>query len=255
MENKIKWITGVDFDSQGHLTITYNTIDSTTGQHETFTNTGNQIRWIHGVTLGSDGKFKVEYNTINRIEGTTPIYDSYNTTLKWPQTISINTDYTDYGDPNTYRGEGFGDQKLRVNYTTGNPEEIGHPINYIMKTVITDDHHLIVLYSDPNKRQYFIDHGMAYQFSYSGQGNVPYTSNGYAGWLDLGSIYSDSGILIGKNILLSDIQAYYTLGSTAPTQAQIIAYLNHKHENGLSGDFLNQKLITVGDEGDDKFFY
>lgn len=79
----------------------------------------------------------------------------------YPRNLSINTGET----------EGSGNQKVKVTYTDGTTEDIGNPLNYIIKTACNQDTawHLYVLYADPEKR-----------------GSITY--DGRNDWLDLGYI-------------------------------------------------------------------
>lgn len=124
-----------------------------------------------------------------------------------------------------------------------------------MQTHITEDRHLVVLYSDPEKRNGFMNpnHPTAYDFGH-GTGNYEY--NGYTGWYDLGSIYAESGVLVGLNIDPTTIDD--NLLPDEPTQEQVIAYLNdpeHGHPGGLEGLDLKGKIVTVGIPGGEKSFY
>jgi hypothetical protein len=88
-----------------------------------------------------------------------------------------------------------------------------------MRIDITKDHHLVMLYSDPAKRQSVIDAGRNY------------THDGRNDWLDLGSVYSYSGIYVGKNYNIIETPEMSNV-STA------ITYLNQEYPNGLTGDYL-----------------
>ena len=153
LDNKIKWVTQTTLGTDGTLTFTYN--DSTT---ETFS---QQIQWISSVTLDETGVFTVKYNN-----GT----EDYTTTIRWPVSISVDTGEV----------EGDGTQKINVSYSDGTTETIGNPINYIMETAISNDFHLLVLYSDPEKR-----------------GGVTYEDR--SDWTDLGYIGQGTvGAVVGK---------------------------------------------------------
>lgn len=224
--NAIQWVTEVEFDEHGNVIVKYNT-----GSSDTYE---NQIKWIQNVTLNdTTGVFTVTYAQT----GISP----FQTTLKWPTDLEIVTTNGPQGE------EGTGSQKVKVTYTTGDTAEIGQPLNYIITTKITNDKHLIVLYSDPAKRQALISANKAY---YVG-GQNPYRIDGYDGWLDLGAIYTDSGILIGLDIdpgIVPTQEEY-------PSQSDIISYLNQQYPSGLTGPGVNGKIVTIGAEGQDKAFY
>ena len=154
LNNKIKWITQSILSADGTLTFTYN--DGTSDIYN------NQLQWITDITLSDTGVFTIKYNN-----GTEDFVKS----LRWPTSITVNT-----GEE-----EGEGDQKINISYIDGTQEQIGNPINYIMKTAISSDYHLLVLYSDPVKRQSIKDQGLNatyenrddwYDLGYIGQGTV-----------------------------------------------------------------------------------
>ena len=236
--NTIKWVTGVSFNPNGNIVVNYNT-----GSPDVYE---DQVKWIQNVSLdNSTGIFKIQYNQN---------IPDYTTRLKWPKNVSIVTQ----SDMN--QRQGMGSQKVKIDYTTGESEEIGQPLNYIMRSMITpNDRHLIVLYADPAKRASIVANHQAYNFG----GADPYTDKydglGYTGWLDLGSVYTDTGILIGLNLSFEDIptqQVPEQQGEIAmPTQEEIIGYLNFTYPNGLYGANMTGKIVTVGQQGSDKFFY
>lgn len=125
LNQKIKWITDVELSNDGTLTVTYN--DKTT---DIFT---RAIKWITDISLTDAGVFTVKYN--NGIP-------DFTKTLKWPTNITIDTGEI----------EGSGTQKFSVEYNDGSKADLGNPINYIMRTAIDDEYHLLVLYSDPVRR-------------------------------------------------------------------------------------------------------
>ena len=175
------------------------------------------LDWITGLTIDNDGTVKVQH--INKSE------DILTTKIKWPTSIAVNTGET----------EGTGNQKINVTYNDNTNVDIGNPINYIMQTVV-DNGHLLCLYSDPRRRQDIINKG------------ENYTYNGRNDWHDLGVIISNSGILIGKYY---DTATYPQLNSISNT----IAYLTQEYPNGLIGEQLDGKIVTVGSQTGDKEFY
>ena len=121
----MKWIRSLSLTADGTLIINYNT-----GEIQSITN--NKIKWINSVSTENGRTLVFTYN-----DDTT---DSVNLTL--PNNISINT-----GDI-----EGEGNQKIKVDWTNGDSQDIGNPINYIMQAAIDDNQHLLVRYSDPTRR-------------------------------------------------------------------------------------------------------
>ena len=236
-------LTNINLSTDGRLTFTYNTkindeyetlvlnqrikwINSirfsqgnlTVVYNDNSTQTvASGIKWISNVSLNNQtGIFKIQYND----SGTS----DYTTNLQWPTEMSVNTGFS-------------GNQKLHVRYTpdaSGNPREsdIGEPINYILATKITEsDHHLIILQSDPIKRA-------AGPLYHNGQ-----EIDGYTNWTDLGSVVSDrDGVLVGLNLTWEETD-------------DAITYLNTTYPNGLQGTFLKDKIVTVGSENQNKFFF
>lgn len=127
--------------------------------------------------------------------------------------------------------------KITVTNSSGVTSDLSPEINYIQEAVVTEDYHLIIFYSSPSYRE----------------AHKNYTYQGSDEWIDYGSIRRDIGILIGKNILLSTIATY--LSVQTPTRAQIISYLNTVYPNGLTGEQLEEKLVSVGNENEEKEVY
>lgn len=121
----MKWITSLSLAADGTLTINYNT-----GESQSITN--NKIKWINSVSTVNGRTLIFTYND----DTTTSIG------LTLPNDISINTGNT----------EGEGNQKIKIDWTNGNTQDIGNPINYIMETAIDNNQHLLVRYSDPIRR-------------------------------------------------------------------------------------------------------
>lgn len=229
-ENAVKWVSSVEFNDDGDVIVHYNN-----GTNDTYE---NEIKWIEDVTLTQNGVFTVSYAQEN--------IEDYSTQLTWPRSLAVNTGSS----------QGTNSQKLVVTYNTGSTEEIGNPINYIMKTRITSDNHLIVLYSSPNKRNSVIADGKAYM-----AGDQPAIIDNFQGWLDLGSIKAYNGILTGLNITKETLEEAGI--SDITVFADVINYLNTQYPYGLGrntqGITINSelldKLITVGDSDASKYFY
>lgn len=132
--------------------------------------------------------------------------------------------------------EGEGSQKLMVTYSNSDEAKtIGNPINYIMKTAITEDYHLLILHSDPAKRAEIVAAGKG--FTYDGRDD----------WQDLGSVKDENGIFIGLNYDTADYPDLTTLVAT-------LEFLNAQHPNGLTGN-LQGGVVTVGADDESKAFY
>lgn len=234
----IKWIDKAEYSNEtGKFVITYNTSEvfETTLDYVkdiavdedgtiTFDYTDSEskslnqiIKWIKEVNLDTDtGHLIITYNTKDE-QGKNTFYE---TDLKILKKINVNEET----------------QKLEVTYSTGEVELIGEPLNYIMKTAVSSDYHLLILHSDPAKRQAIIDAGENY--SYDGRND----------WQDMGAIKDYDGLLIGMNISTIDVP---TIG----TKEGAVEYLNTTYPNGLTANGLNGKIVTVGETEDEKSFY
>ena len=102
-----------------------------------------------------------------------------------------------------------------------------------MKADITSDNHLVLLHSDPKRRQSFIANG---------DNKIWKNRND---WQDLGSVKDDDGILIGLNFNLEDYP------SQLGTIENCIAFLNKKYPSGLP----TGKIVTIGNSNTNKSFY
>lgn len=234
LNEKIRWIDQIELAANGTIKVVYNTGETTSFD--------KMIQWITKVQLDADGHFKVEYNneasayetnlvwissidladdgTIKFIEnnGTEHKHEKY---LKHISNISVNTE---------------GNQKLHIVYNTGDEEDIGDPLNYIVETVICpDDFHLLVYYSDPALRQQIVNEGKNH------------TYNGKNDWFDLGAIKDEDGILIGLNIDENDVVNF--------EPSTVINYLNQTYPNGLVNAGMVGKIATAGRPNDIKRFY
>ena len=167
---QIPWVTNASLDDKGHFYISYNN-DKVRALDKT-------LRWIDECQISEDGTITFYYCTDEEAAR----YDKY---LKWVDDIKINT-----GDI-----EGAGNQKMTVTYNTGETQEIGNSLNYIIETVVTDAEmidkynltnvkpfHLLVLYADPARR-----------------GDISYPSIEFNkvrnDWKDLGYIRGEAGVL------------------------------------------------------------
>ena len=141
--------------------------------------------------------------------------------------VKINTK-----NPTESGEEGSGNQKLAIKLNNETEyREIGGPINYIMKTAVSEDNHLLALYSDPERRKQVIAN------------NEYATYNGRNDWHDLGPI--EGGVLIGAHFDTNKA-AYETLIDIN----KAIEFLNTTYPTGLNG-----KIVTVGTGNQNKMFY
>ena len=194
-------------EDDGTLTIKY------TNQEDTIFS--NMVKWIDSITIKLNGDIETIYNT-----GETATQKA---AIVFPQKILF-----DKGD---YEGEGT--QTIKVQYSNTKKEVISPPINYIMKADITSDNHLVLLHSDPKRRQSFIANG---------DNKIWKNRND---WQDLGSVKDDDGILIGLNFNLEDYP------SQLGTIENCIAFLNKKYPSGLP----TGKIVTIGSSNTNKSFY
>ena len=127
------------------------------------------------------------------------------------------------------------------------------PIDSVYDMQITSDHHLVVLFTSTLTRDKIRTAGKTYS---NGAALVsPRDGKSYSNWLDLGSVFTDSGILIGLNLNNTDFDMSVEQFSQL-TVSEIITRLNDLYASGLDGDdHLNGKIITVGIPGEKKEFY
>lgn len=127
------------------------------------------------------------------------------------------------------------------------------PIDSVYDMQITSDHHLVVLFTSTLTRDKIRTAGKTYS---NGTALVsPRDGKSYSNWLDLGSVFTDSGILIGLNLDNTDFDMSVEQFSQL-TVSEIITRLNNLYASGLDGDdHLNGKIITVGIPGEKKEFY
>lgn len=202
-----KVIKQISLADNGTLTIEY------TNQENTVLS--SKVKWIDKVNINLNGDIETIYNTGEIV--------TQKAAIVFPQTILF-----DKGD---YEGEGT--QTIKVQYSNTKKDVISPPINYIMKADITSDNHLVLLHSDPKRRQSFIANG---------DNKIWKNRND---WQDLGSVKDDDGILIGLNFNLEDYP------SQLGTIENCIAFLNEKYPSGLP----TGKIVTIGNSNTNKSFY
>ena len=202
-----KVIKQISLADNGNLTIEY------TNQENTILS--SKVKWNDKININLNGDIETIYNTGETV--------TQKAAIVFPQTILF-----DKGD---YEGEGT--QTIKVQYSNTKKEVISPPINYIMKADITSDNHLVLLHSDPKRRQSFITNGV----------NKIWKNRN--DWQDLGSVKDDDGILIGLNFNLEDYP------SQLGTIENCIAFLNEKYPSGLP----TGKIVTIGNSNTNKSFY
>lgn len=170
-ENVLKTISGIEVDNTtGELTVTYNTYHLVPSEEdeeviERIPDTqsfSGALKSISGVSI-SDGKMQISYNTGDS--------DTING-IKYIQNVSVNSSgdlviqYSTLlnNNPGIYETEVIegilntpigididsSSQKLKVEYRSGNEQEIGEPINFIRNIAIDTQGKLLMKFSDPN---------------------------------------------------------------------------------------------------------
>ena len=224
--NAIKWINNITFnDSEGIIKVDYN-IDN----QKNIPLNNNPIKWITSTKLTDNGEIIIKYN-IDPSTSTGNVINA-NDKIRWIKHdkntneygIKINTNKINNGQD---LGEGSGSQKIQVTYNTGETHEIGHPINYIIESVVTKDRdklgeeyrdttgslksnvakedHLLVIYSDPALRS-------------SLNANVIWKSEKfgyYDEWYDLGVVRGEPGtVRIATTITPEEAETLLTSENT-----------------------------------------
>ena len=230
----IYWIKSVSLvDTPGGLNEGRLNIKFNHGQDYTV-----NLKWVNSLSISEEGKITLHYSG----GGADKVLPS--PTVRWIDDIKLHSRLND--DPN--QEEGSGSQQIEVIYNTKtdnvkDSEIIGDPLNYIVKMTSTKDHHLLVWYSDPVKRQDVFNNNRGYI------NGTDQTILNPEYWLDLGSVYFDSGIYVGLNIDPDTVQRDIS------DQTKRIAYLNELYSTGLTGQYLDEKLVTIGNNLSIKEFY
>ena len=242
--DKIQWINNIRLTPNGKLEVKYNTAND----YVTINDPQQLIQWIIEVKLTDDGDLKVKYNTdLQEFDGSI----INNKKIRWidEHGIQINTNEIDTNG--TDLGEGSGSQKVQVTYNTGEVEEIGQPINYIVESVVTRDRellsniyrdasgklksevaksdHLLVIYSDPAYRQKLYDAGKCKTWK---SGKLNQDNDGYfEQWYDLGEVRGEPGTVRIATTITPE-QAETTLVDNNTPE---IIFDNDKYEGWLIG--------------------
>ena len=231
----LQWIDSVSMSADGYITLIYNTLDD--DGNNNIEQLEEQIQWIESIVVADNGTLTITYNTLDDDGNNNTTV--YNNLIKVITNIEIET---------IAEGEtelGTGDQKVHITYNTGEEDIIGEPLNYILEMAITSavdnkTYQLLVYYSDPEIRNAAIEAGESF------------TYDGKDGWINLGTVKDEDGILTGLNLTSSDIEEAEVDISDI---SAIVAYLNELYPDGLEGDNLTGKIITIGDSEDNKTFY
>lgn len=256
LENKLRWITGVNYDSiTGNITLNFNN-----GNPVTY-----KLKIVDSIGFNEEtNSLVVSYNTDTpesvptqiRLTGkliTKMQYDEDAGQIVVTYTGENNTETFDLGQmPTSFtfnNSNPKGDSILRIKHG----EEdilISNPITSIYDMKITPGHHLAVLFNDVNLRNSIESSGKGLTLT-SSRDNVSYD-----GWLDLGSVFVDSGIFIGTNLTYEDLE----LTAATATIDDVVNELNERLPGGLGGDgdnrdYLKEKIVTVGENNQKKEFY
>ena len=216
LDRLFKTIDTISLDEQGHFTITYNHNEDADGKATIYE---TDLTWVNNITLSETGVITVYYSTGEE--------EILNDKIKWIKDVVIDTGAQ----------EGDGTQQVVVSYNDNSSEAIGNPLNYIIRTAVTNDFHLVALHSDPEKRAQIVAQGQGY------------TWEGRNDWQDLGSIKSEKGVLFGLTYNPYDYPG--EMGDIAA----IVDKLNEMHPDGLVGEGLQGRVITVGSSELEKSIY
>ena len=164
----IKWIKEVNLDGEtGIFTVTYNYDTDKEGKPTLYE---AQLKYINKIEVAEDGTITLKYTTGENI--------ALENKIKWLKNAEVQTGEI----------EGDGNQKIKITYNDDTTQEIGEPLNYVMKSVIDERFHLLQLFSDPARRQAIKDAGQ----------NATYKERD--DWYDLGYIGNGTGVgaVVGK---------------------------------------------------------
>lgn len=217
---------------------------TTEGVVTTYTNSSLHITYTDNTTtdLEMDGKMVDNFAIVNGTPATAEdgssiptsymrvTYDNTETqnlnTFLYPRSIIVENQTIDSS------------HKVKIYDSQGNKTYESNPINGISQININNNR-LLVLYDNPTARD-AIPEERAVQID-QGDGTT-------LRWDNLGVVRTDSGILVGKNIIPSQVEDPFS------TEAEIIAYLNENFPNGQVIGSL-YRIITVGEENQNKKFY
>lgn len=222
-DEKLRWIdyneehpedeTGITIDGEGTVTVFFNTLEEdpdTPGQQRHQRQVHDKvITWINDVSLdlsntSANGDFRITYNNDAIYTGNVDDQGRsyYQEKIPLITDVKVETTKEISGDPWSEK-EGSGSQNLLIQFNNDTYNAVGDPINYILDTKIVKAsevgvvpqtgyndliHHMIVLYSDPNRRA---ESSISSLVFHSDRLNIDTD-----GWTDLG----DAGEIQGINI-------------------------------------------------------
>ena len=233
----LQWIDNIEFnDTKGIIKVFYNTAQlNEDGTKIGIALNSDPIKWITETKLTNAGEIKVKYNTDSDIvEETGEIFEGHVINenfnpVRWivENGIEIETNKITKDEDGLIihdDGEGSGSQKVQVTYNTGEVQQIGNPLNYIIETVVTKDrinlgalesfkengalktnvaqnNHLLVIYSDPAYRQSLYEQGLCKAWQSKKFTNEDNPDGFFEEWYDLGVVSSDpKGVLVYKTV-------------------------------------------------------
>jgi len=199
-EPRITWITKASLDDDGQLRVYFNNdlnkdeviaaggtwIDGPDPEDPTKTAHyyNKEILWVADVKIDDDGTIHFIY--CNGVDEIVP-----SVKIKYLTDVQIET-------ADASGQEGTGDQRVHINYNTGDTDIIGAPLNYVIDTVITgakktisdpEEYHLLVYYSDPATRAKYKADPAYNTYSYYS----PKIGDIVDDWVDLGYVKGEPG--------------------------------------------------------------
>lgn len=210
--NVLDWVTSATLTSDGKFTILYNNDTAIVGyDSDDEPIYGNKyearLNWIDYVEFAEDGTITFRWNSDTTRTGI-PAYQ-FEKTIKFIDSMRVHDK-----SPLETGYEGSGDQKLYVTYNIGGEEyAVSAPINYIIENCISKPtlaypkapyNHLLVYYSDPEKRAAYKDKWVKYPSAQvidnyidtvDAEGNLIRTPvyHVWSEWVDLGDVKGDVG--------------------------------------------------------------
>lgn len=265
--NKIKWVTSVDLNTaNGTFTMNFNygdplvrTLDWV-DDIDINEDTGDIT--IHKVNSGNtvlDAKLKLVTSAYASSTGVVTFYTNTGESFNIKKMDDKEEDFQIRSIDNVRLNTRLADDKhIQIKYNTAsNYTNIGDPINYIGDMIVrSSDMHLLVLFTDPEYRASAGDlngsgvdaNGHIWVNNVVGTDGVNTGDSIY--WRDYGTIKDQSGILVGKDVSVEDVE------SSPWADEGILGYLDNTYPHGLEGDGLDQKIVTHTPEGSaQKEFY
>lgn len=225
-DKRIKWIDAMRINQTGEVQVQYNTrLDPNSWE------TISTLNFISYITIDDDGTVKYYYSRDLNV----PSFQQ-DKLIKWITDVDIDT------------RDGNGDQKISVSYNNDSYngvliEKIGDPLNNILEVAISESRaesyqtlpfHLLVLYTDPIKRQEIKNKGenAIYRSIY------PDADGNYVrdDWHDLGNI---RGVRGGFNTILeiaNENELFDDNGTVIPSEYILYAASERAKGNGYIFD-------------------